>query len=537
MAWGANYDYELGVGTDDNSNAPIVVRGPDDLHSISAWGPQAMAVGANGNAYAWGDDSFGQSSGSYDPCCNTAVGKPYDLEVKATAVAQGGNYAIRPDGTVVGWGGGDGYKVLENIGNVQSLAVGGGFFGGGFYLALLKDGTVKSWGNNQYGQLGLGNTQDRVTPKTIPGLTGVKAIGAGNGQGLALMDDGTVKRWGGLFSSVGSPDSTLLVPTTVPGISTATEISLGYSHALVLLADGTIKAWGQNFFGILGDGTQTGSNDPVTVSGVSDAISVASGTAHSLALRADGTVMAWGRNDQGQLGIDGIDFSLTPVAVTALQGITSIAASDQSSYATQQKSQPVARVSARIDPASEYWNQIDGSGMGYTSYGDQSYPVGVVVRYTAPLDARYAYFTGWSGLWCTDLGLRRYPDRGRDSPGPTGLFPDYYRVAPEVNLYSKQFDRRKAKVTFGFRLKGPGQHTAGAHAECRLVRKSPPAGPASRPFRFCQAFQNPYRKQYKGLKPGRYVFEIRGVNRFGTGTKTERYAFRIKQLRSGSKVG
>lgn len=61
-------------------------------------------------------------------------------------------------------------------------------------------------------------------------------------------------------------------------------------------------AWGDNFYGQLGNGTNTNSsNVPVQVSNLSsaDIKEVSAGNYHSLALKADGTVSAWGENVYG----------------------------------------------------------------------------------------------------------------------------------------------------------------------------------------------------------------------------------------------
>ena len=87
-----------------------------------------------------------------------------------------------------------------------------------YTVALLKDGTIKAWGGNDYGQLGDGTTEGKLVPTLIPGLSNVKQIEAGTTHTLALLEDGTVKAWGyngwgylgdGAFENK-------LVPTLVP---------------------------------------------------------------------------------------------------------------------------------------------------------------------------------------------------------------------------------------------------------------------------------------------------------------------------------
>ena len=53
-------------------------------------------------------------------------------------------------------------------------------------IAVLADGTVRTWGDNAYGQLGDGTTTTRRTPVAVPGLTGVTLVTAGRSYTAAL---------------------------------------------------------------------------------------------------------------------------------------------------------------------------------------------------------------------------------------------------------------------------------------------------------------------------------------------------------------
>src|SRR5437660_6493291 len=87
----------------------------------------------------------------------------------------------------------------------------------------------------------------------------------------------------------------------------------GGVHSCALLPAGTVECWGRNYFGQLGDGTNTNSSIPIAVSGLDNAVAIATGGAHSCALVANGTVKCWGYNGCGGLGNGTTTNSSTPV--------------------------------------------------------------------------------------------------------------------------------------------------------------------------------------------------------------------------------
>jgi alpha-tubulin suppressor-like RCC1 family protein len=198
-----------------------------------------------------------------------------------------------------------------------------------YSMALKSDGTVWTWGDNEYGQLGDGTKTARNIPVKVSGLTGVTAIAAGESYCLALKNDGTVRTWGNNSDGqLGDGTKTArTIPVQVSGLTGVTAIAGGDFHSLALRNDGTVRAWGWNILGQLGNGTFTsGSNIPVQVSGLNGVTAIAAGNfSHSLALRNDGTMWAWGYNRDGQLGNGSKNDSNIPVQVSELNGVKAIA--------------------------------------------------------------------------------------------------------------------------------------------------------------------------------------------------------------------
>lgn len=259
------------------------------------------------------------------------------------------NLAVRSDGALFGWGYNEQRQVdaaasnaitvpslhpdLENVAFARACGV--------MSIAVLKDGTVRAWGDNQGGQLGdgsLGATQvappvQVVGPGGIGLLNGVVDVTCGYDFVLALMADGSVLSWGanaygslGLGGATNDPRSE---PTPIPGLSNVAAVAAGAYHAVALHQDGTVSTWGYNDYGQLGNAAPgTHRNTPAQVGGVTDVTHVDAGWGHTVARRSDGTVLAWGWNAYGQLGDGGRmdNPSPAPVQETAGVDLTGVAA-------------------------------------------------------------------------------------------------------------------------------------------------------------------------------------------------------------------
>ena len=215
------------------------------------------------------------------------------------------------------------------IGSSHTCALLGGANGGG----------VKCWGSADYGQLGLGDTNARGNhPSTEMGAklpavdlgAGRRAIqlaaSAGNGfHTCALLDDGTIKCWGtngsgqlGIGATDTRGDGPMEMGDKLPAVDLgpgrkAKFVAAGSNHSCAVLDDGGVKCWGSNASGQLGLGdvirrgngpNQMGDALPrVDLGTGKTAKSLTLGAAHSCAVLDDGSVKCWGGNSRGELGL------------------------------------------------------------------------------------------------------------------------------------------------------------------------------------------------------------------------------------------
>jgi len=292
-----------------------------NVHDVDGGEEFSVALKPDGTVWAWGNNAVGQLG-------NPGVSASSDVPVRVCAAGASDCNA----------------QPLTGIVAVSA--------GAAHAIALKSDGTVWTWGENFNSTLGNGDTvsASSATPVQVCAvgetafpctsfLTGVVAVSAGDLFTTALLSNGTVVSWGdGRFAELGDGDSessravpvevcaegvTLPATCSAAGANILTGVTAlasgGGGHTLALKSNGQISAWGYNKNGQVGvgQGDRTASirvyvPAPVCDAGgvfpcatfLSGVVAVDAWSALSLALKADGTLHAWGHNDYNQLGID-----------------------------------------------------------------------------------------------------------------------------------------------------------------------------------------------------------------------------------------
>lgn len=297
-AWGYNGYGQLGngkSGSSESSATPVAVAGLPNVTAVAAGGFHSMALANYSSLYTWGRNTNGQ------------------LGVNSNADALLPQSMSNP--------------VLTNVKRIAAGSL--------HSVALKTDGTVWTWGSNNYGQLGDDTEIDKDEPVNISNIPGsalqgkfVKLIAAGGAFSVAVTSDDRIYAWGyNGFGQLGinpvtDPKRKLPVEISITGIGTIKALAAGLDHVLVMNDQGVIWAWGYNGLGQLGTGATENVNftpfmigtfdSTVQVDGLSPILAIGH---HSLAFK-DRKLKAWGYNIFGQLGNSSTSDSSSPVQVS-----------------------------------------------------------------------------------------------------------------------------------------------------------------------------------------------------------------------------
>ncbi|HTT88325.1 MAG TPA: hypothetical protein VMF65_02155 [Acidimicrobiales bacterium] len=340
LAWGDNLEGQLGHGAAGTASAvPAPVDGLPRSDAVAASANSAFALTYDGSVWAWGDDSQGELGNGKETYRSDFPVRVREIGgIVAITAGEYSAYALGRDGTVWAWGdNSDGQLGLPlsvgsndvpvrvpGLSGVKQVAAGAS---SGY--ALRRDGTVWAWGDNAFGELaqskGLPGSE---VPLPVTRLPPVAAVAAGADAGYALLRDGTVRAWGdGSFGALGTGACPLRQPTNCAGTSrpapvrylmNVRAIAAGTYAAYALEADGAVWSWGYGVYGQLGDGSNESSDVPVPVNRLHHVVAIAAGGNAAYALEANGSVWAWGYGGYGQLGDGGANSSDVPVLVHGL---------------------------------------------------------------------------------------------------------------------------------------------------------------------------------------------------------------------------
>ena len=194
---GRNNFGQLGNGTNENSNTPVLVKRLPKIKIISRGYDHSLAIDSSGNLWAWGRNNYGQ--------LGTSIPNDYSTPQKL-------------------------------IGHSSFKTVEGGHW---HTIALKSNGTVWSWGHNFYGELGNGcrehsNYPTQVIKENGEKLSNIIDIVSVGYHSLALDRNGNVYSWGGNdFGELGHFERKIQpYAKKIDSLNSITNIAVGWHHSV-----------------------------------------------------------------------------------------------------------------------------------------------------------------------------------------------------------------------------------------------------------------------------------------------------------------
>ncbi|RXR20916.1 T9SS type A sorting domain-containing protein [Flavobacterium amnicola] len=329
FTWGRNNQGQLGLGTTGGTqNTPQQVGSDFNWQTISAGNSHNLVIKTTGTLWAWGNNADGQI-GVGSNAARFNIPQQIGTDTNWSKISAGDEYcvAIKTDGTLWTWGDNTYGQLGDNSTADKNAPVQIGTAtdwiqisaGTDHTLALKSNGTLWAWGRNNVGQFGTASPTSSLVPIQIGTDTNWSKIFAAREHSIAIKTDTTYWVWGGntngQFGNTTTTSSA--TPTAITSFNNPLQISKGHQHSIIIKQDGTLWSTGGNASGQLGNGNNTQQTTPVQENTLATNWSfVSSKVSHTAALKSDGTLYTWGANLYGQLGDGTGSAKNTPTIIT-----------------------------------------------------------------------------------------------------------------------------------------------------------------------------------------------------------------------------
>ncbi|XP_051779370.1 probable E3 ubiquitin-protein ligase HERC4 isoform X1 [Erpetoichthys calabaricus] len=290
----------------------------------------------DGTVYTCGCNDLGQLGHEKGRKKPEQVGALDAQNIVAVSCGEAHTLALNDKGQVFAWGlASDGQlglsgteecirvpKNIKSLSEIQIVQVACGYY---HSLALSKASEIFSWGQNKYGQLGLGmESKSQSSPQLIKSLLGIPfgQIAAGAAHGFALTLSGAIFGWGhNNFGQLGVNDETdRYAPVLLKSLRTQKVIYVccGEDHTAALTKEGGVFTFGAGGYGQLGHNTTSHEVNPKKVFELMGSVvtQIACGRQHTLAfVPSSGRIYAFGLGGNGQLGTGSTSNRKSPFTV------------------------------------------------------------------------------------------------------------------------------------------------------------------------------------------------------------------------------
>ncbi len=371
----SNVAYAGGDGKKTVAASSNIFRGDMNIFDANGWefgADYTIAIDKNGSAWEWGGNRFPSQKNlaDYDV---PGILKPVKKLDNIKVVSSGWNYsvAVKKDGSLWTWGrnefgqlGNGTTKETNKPTKIMSEVITASA-GGRHCVALKKDGTLWGWGLSDEGQLGRENKKGEDCIKSpVKILDNVAAISAGAFHTMVIRKDGSL--WG----SGGGPNLTNSGGVSIRNGEFGTgmkfvkvmddvmAVSCGTISTAIIKKDGTLWTWGEG----------------KPEKKLDNAIAVSSGNSHTLAIKKDGTLWAWGWNYFGQIG-DGTNNAYVEKPKKVMDKVVYTCAGGNDSFAI------------RNDGSVWAWGYNNKGQLGDKTTKDKNKPFKIAFKVTKPLQS------------------------------------------------------------------------------------------------------------------------------------------------------
>uniref|UniRef100_A0ABI7Z5I9 HECT domain-containing protein n=1 Tax=Felis catus TaxID=9685 RepID=A0ABI7Z5I9_FELCA len=283
---GCNDLGQLGHEKSRKKPEQVVALDAQNIVAVSCGEAHTLALNDKGQVYAWGLDSDGQLG------------------------LLGSEECIRVP------------RNIKSLSDIQIVQVACGYY---HSLALSKASEVFCWGQNKYGQLGLGiDCKKQASPQLIKSLLGIPfmQVAAGGAHSFVLTLSGAIFGWGrNKFGQLGLNDENdRYVPNLLKSLRTQkiVYICCGEDHTAALTKEGGVFTFGAGGYGQLGHNSTSHEINPRKVFELMGSIvtQIACGRQHTSAfVPSSGRIYSFGLGGNGQLGTGSTSNRKSPFTV------------------------------------------------------------------------------------------------------------------------------------------------------------------------------------------------------------------------------
>uniref|UniRef100_A0A2K6K0D6 HECT and RLD domain containing E3 ubiquitin protein ligase 4 n=1 Tax=Rhinopithecus bieti TaxID=61621 RepID=A0A2K6K0D6_RHIBE len=283
---GCNDLGQLGHEKSRKKPEQVVALDAQNIVAVSCGEAHTLALNDKGQVYAWGLDSDGQLG------------------------LLGSEECIRVP------------RNIKSLSDIQIIQVACGYY---HSLALSKASEVFCWGQNKYGQLGLGtDCKKQTSPQLIKSLLGIPfmQVAAGGAHSFVLTLSGAIFGWGrNKFGQLGLNDENdRYVPNLLKSLRSQkiVYICCGEDHTAALTKEGGVFTFGAGGYGQLGHNSTSHEINPRKVFELMGSIvtQIACGRQHTSAfVPSSGRIYSFGLGGNGQLGTGSTSNRKSPFTV------------------------------------------------------------------------------------------------------------------------------------------------------------------------------------------------------------------------------